>query len=187
MGAFGEGAVARIENETPAQEFVRVTLDLLQNATTEFYRDRGVSLTATAAEIEKSRSVSLPMGSTIGFVGDSARGTLAIAPDRSVATESHPTGEFSPEALGDWVAETANQVFGRLKNRLLAHGVELLCDTPILVAGQARLGGIRRPAYRLSFEGPSGNLNIWLDIQVDDDIQLSTDATAVPEGALVMF
>lgn len=188
MGAAEQEATGETASESPAQSFRRICLEHLSAVAEGFYRDNGVDVEAVERAVETQRRIDLPIGATIGFVGDSVRGTLAISPDNAIAAHSYPNGEPSDEALADWVGESANQVLGRLKNRLLAHGVEVICDTPIIVSGQARLGGIRREVFRITCGGSVGAVNIWLDAQVDDDIDMSTPLEdAAEEGELVLF
>lgn len=178
------------EPSSIADEFRRLALDLLGHVTIAFFQDHGVVVSAAEPTVETERRVDLPLGATISFVSDHARGTLAVSPAEALSLASHPQAQEADEdALSDWVGEMANQLLGRLKNRLLPYGVELLCDTPMAVSGKARIGGARRPATRLSFAGDLGDLKLWFDVQVDDDMVLKANSgdAAHAEGDLVLF
>ena len=189
----GRCTVELAEEQPLEARFRRITLDILREAVEAFLVDHAVPLEAGVEEVETARRIELELGSKIGFVGDHARGTLVLSPSSDVLERSHPVDanalDDHADGMEDWVGEMANQVFGRVKNRLLAHGVEMLCDTPMAVSGKLRIGGPRRAATRVDFEGAHGSLAVWLDMQVDDDLVLQevSSQEVRAEGDVVLF
>ncbi|MDD9941959.1 MAG: hypothetical protein OXU20_13020 [Myxococcales bacterium] len=174
--------------QTVADEFRGLSVDLLEASIKAFFADHGVSVALDSAEVETERRIALPLGAMIGFVSDHARGTLALAIEPALASASHPTDGQDDESLSDWAAETANQVLGRLKNQLLPFGITLLGDNPMTVSGHARIGARHRPAVRLGFESSEGALRVWWDVQVDDDMVIGRGGEqATAEGEVVLF
>lgn len=77
---------------------------------------------------------------TIGFTGQGLKGALVIMAGRATLRSSLPgdlrSREATDELLADWGGELANQLLGRLKNRLWASGVEIALGTPVGFAGE---------------------------------------------------
>ena len=69
----------------------------------------------------------------MGFGGKLMRGALVLA------ATSEPLELTNPESHGsqrDWICELANQLMGRVKNRLVTLGVEILLATPAGLSGE---------------------------------------------------
>jgi CheY-specific phosphatase CheX len=72
----------------------------------------------------------------IGFGGRSFRGSLIVSANRGLLERSCPVPcAGNDEQLQDWLGEIANQLLGRLKAQLLAHGIVIELGTPATVAG----------------------------------------------------
>src|SRR4030095_1236237 len=65
----------------------------------------------------------LALCGVMGFGGKQMRGALVLATTREPLERTNPGGLTSQR---DWICELANQLMGRVKNRLLAVGVEIL-------------------------------------------------------------
>lgn len=90
----------------------------------------------------------------MGFGGLQMRGSLLMSADASALTLLHPAraGGAAPaeDELCDWSGELANQLLGRVKNRLLAHGLVIQQSTPTTLSGlDLRLGASTRNALCL--------------------------------------
>jgi hypothetical protein len=76
---------------------------------------------------------------SIGFSGEGIRGALVIAakPGFFVATYPLPPPEAVPgsDDVDDWARECANQLLGRMKNRLGTRGVQISVSTPMALRG----------------------------------------------------
>lgn len=124
----------------------------------------------------------------MGFVGKTMRGALVLGTTREPLEASNPLGCGSPR---DWVCELANQLAGRLKNRLLARGVEVLLTIPTGLSGDnltASPAATRAPQV---FAVGSGFVWVWLDVEYQEGFELPAGAAvverAVPEGETLLF
>lgn len=122
----------------------------------------------------------------IGFTGPSMRGTLVLAPTRSLLARSHLG---SPCALRDWVGELANQLIGRVKNQLRLYAVEIYVTTPAVVKGQCLAPVPRGDATGYCFHGSPGAVSVWLDVEIADGIALVKKdiQTGPTEGDTIIF
>jgi hypothetical protein len=107
----------------------------------------------------------------IGFVGNNLRATCLIAANHGVLQTSCPAGC----QLKDWVGELANQLAGRLKMKLLAHGVEIALTTPLTLSG-VRLQPLPRGDFQpLAYVAASGFFVTWLEIEATEDFALGPE------------
>ena len=74
---------------------------------------------------------------SIGFASPSLRGSLTMTADRAFVVGSRPSelrvGKPSEMEISDWMGELGNQLLGRLKNRLIDHGIEIDLVTPAVL------------------------------------------------------
>jgi len=125
----------------------------------------------------------------MGFGGKSMRGALVLA------TTREPLEHTNPQAFGserDWVCELANQLMGRVKNRLLNLGVEVLLATPAGLRGEnlsPTPSKLRAPQV---FAACNGFVCVWIDCEYIDGFELPSRPPrglepAVPEGDTILF
>ena len=122
----------------------------------------------------------------IGFTGRSIRGTLVLAPTRSLLESSH---HASPGALRDWAGELANQLIGRIKNRLRGYGLEIHVTTPVILKGMSLAPLPRGDLGPYRFASATGSLSVWFDVEVGEEVRLvACDVPAgLVEGDAVIF
>ena len=128
----------------------------------------------------------------VGFGAQGARGSLSLAADREVI---RALGELPDEVgpIRDWVGELANQLTGRLKNKLLKYGLVITLSTPTVFSGIAlKVHGEANTLQTYKFETELGELLACLDFHVDDEIQLresaaDEDQAPVEEGEMMLF
>src|SRR5882724_10168205 len=125
----------------------------------------------------------------MGFGGKSLRGALVLA------TTREPLEHTKPDAFGsqrDWVCELANQLMGRVKNKLLTLGVEVLLATPAGLSGE----NLSPPPSKLRapqvFAAASGFVCVWIDCEYADGFELPSSPPRdleppVAEGDAVLF
>lgn len=157
---------------------------LAARATTELFGDYGVAL--RPADGGPRRDEVLYCG-VIGFTGQGIAGSLVLAGTGPTLALSNPVA--GPRR--DWAGELANQLAGRLKNLLLREGVELRITTPVVLRGrQLALGASPEdepvPAF---FEGPTGSVVLWLDVEAEPGFARRPEASVTPldEGTAVLF
>jgi hypothetical protein len=123
----------------------------------------------------------------VGFSGDQMRGTLLLATSREPLGRTSPTTDAS---LREWIAELANQLLGRIKNRLLNHGVILHLSTPIVLRGEhiAPISQTELVPYAFACDG--GNVCVWFDAELPPSFDLGqrveTEGLAA-EGTSMLF
>ena len=124
----------------------------------------------------------------LGFSGEQIRGTLVLA------TSQEPLGRTTPiqgSSHHEWIAELANQLLGRIKNKLLPHGVTLHLSTPIVLRGDYRGIVPRKPdSTPFAFRCDNGAVCVWFDAELIRDLDLSKiepDTEAVDEGEMLLF
>ena len=123
----------------------------------------------------------------VGFTGRSMRGTLVFAPTRTLLERSHPT---LPCEFRDWAGELANQLLGRIKNRLRAHGVDIYASTPVVLRGHYLASVPRGEMSLRCFAASPGHLQVWFDAELEEGVSLTRPAPAEDgprEGDTILF
>lgn len=125
----------------------------------------------------------------MGFGGKSIRGALVLATTREPLERTNPAGVATQR---DWVCELSNQLMGRVKNRLLALGVEIWLATPAGLSGDNLApapGKLRAPQV---FAAANGFVCVWIDCEYADGFELPAVPppnveAALPEGETFLF
>jgi hypothetical protein len=126
----------------------------------------------------------------VGFVGREISGTMLLAATLEPLASSNRVAARQR----DWMAELANQLFGRIKNRLLRRGLHLLGAPPAVIGGDhlVALTG-RSECQPIVLRSPGGGrVCVWLDYAVRNDLPFTlSDAepgTRIPnEGEVLLF
>lgn len=123
----------------------------------------------------------------VGFTGDQMRGTLLLATSQEPLGRTSPTSDSS---LREWIAELSNQLLGRVKNRLIPHGVELHLSTPIVLRGQHIAPVSRAELVPFAFSCDGGYVCVWFDAELAAGVDLTkvteTEGLVV-EGSTTLF
>src|SRR5688572_11128468 len=95
---------------------------LVASSITELFAARGIQVRSTTQS-----GASIEYAATLGFSSDRMRGMigLGMSPDtmRAMMAREHNAGP--PGNAEDWLAESVNQLLGRLKNKLMGYGLVL--------------------------------------------------------------
>ncbi|MBM4059497.1 MAG: chemotaxis protein CheX [Planctomycetes bacterium] len=163
------------------------TIDnLLFASTTALFKAYGVPIAEIAER--PPRGAHAPLCAVIGFHGQILAGALMLAADLEPVRRTRPVPSTSDR---DWIAELANQLLGRVKNKLLGHGIEVYATTPIVLRGEriAPLGGTSNVSGVLFEARDGGRIIAWVDYEVTDHAQFEKAmATEVArEGDVVLF
>jgi hypothetical protein len=163
---------------------------LLRDSCVELMTEYGLSaLLHVAPEGETSP---LDAAATIDFQGPDLRGTigLAMTPSVVVATYRAAVGVSvapgSPEAI-DWTCELANQLIGRVKNKLRSYQVSFNVSTP-----QLRPRPLAAPpsALRNRFVCDHGAVSGYLDVMIAPGLTLVSTPPSTPlidEGEFLLL
>lgn len=125
---------------------------------------------------------------SIGFVGAMMRGVLTW--ELSIATARASSGRDDVTDVCDWVGEMTNQLLGRIKNKLLGHGLELLLSTPTVIYGctvdaPPRVGD----RIRSGLASDRGKVRAVFEYVASDALAFTVEASAgaADEGSAFFF
>lgn len=162
----------------------------LSQSVVEFFRDYGVDCTSSTPA---SASEEYEMGSIVGFKGENLRGGLAFVAPASLVARMLPVPEDNRRIelqLRDWSGEIANQLAGRLKNKLAAHSFDFEVGAAVCFRGMSiRLSFLPNTdeGVSISFAMPSG-VRVYLDCAfVQSSSASEPPMPIVPEGDVVIF
>ena len=159
------------------QEIIDSCVD---QCTTELFAAYGVELGASG----RDHTADIGYAAVIGFTGESLRGTLLLAPARSIVERSQASAGISDR---DWVGELANQLLGRIKNALLRYGAEIFVTTPLVLRGEHIAPSPRGGLKPHVFDGVS----VWFDADIINGVELvegaGGDDVAAAEGEAFLF
>ena len=164
--------------------------EIIRECAVELFSQQGTELASGAESLDPHDYVAV-----IGFYGDSMRGALGIGLDRAIVAQILESAGAASSARGmleDWVGEAANQLLGRVKNRLLGYGVTLGLALPMVLRGvEVHLVKATSEIWQYRFACAQGGMTIWFDARIDDGIvlerQSGPDQMVASEGALTLF
>lgn len=180
-------------------ETLKTLEKIAQESVAEFFASITclVPYKANAKIQEAATALPVSFASVIGYTGESMKGSMVLVCERELLDKSHPNHGMGmpvgePEIL-DWVGEAANQILGRIKNKLSAGGVKFAMGTPTTVTGKSMQITAPKGGHVVSmgFVGPYGPLSIYLLTVLDAGLVISAAALAAPtaaaEGASILF
>jgi chemotaxis protein CheX len=167
---------------------VKETFDsIVTTATVELFASSGVTIVPAAA------TPSLDRVAVIGFGGGGLRGSLGLGVSTGLLERiALPGREPGTRLHDDWLSEMSNQLLGRVKNRLLRHGVTIAIALPMVLRGlRVELVGASKELWAYPFDSEGGSLCVWLDVLTDPEFTLaptSDEGLDIPsEGELILF
>jgi CheY-specific phosphatase CheX len=93
----------------------------------------------------------------------------------------------------DWLGELTNQLVGRFKRRVVAHGVDFSLGTPTLISGDrlhVLAGASHKHPLTTCLQSEIGRVEIWLEFELRDGCELSDepqDDGSLVEGEALLF
>jgi hypothetical protein len=127
-------------------------------------------------------------GAVLGFTGESVRGSLVLAMTADTIRRSvpEPTGGGP---LREWIAELCNQLLGRIKNQLLAYGVEIYVTIPVVIRGRLLASESGPELLPHRFVADDNDVFVWFDYETVAGLQLERieERGAHPEGSSFFF
>jgi hypothetical protein len=125
------------------------------------------------------------LSGSIGFVGPRVRGTCLLATEEKCLLETCPE---RGAALRDWIGELTNQFMGRLKTKLLSHGVEVFVTTPIVLSGVRIQPLPRAHVEPLVFSSRAGSVLTWIELETHPTFVLGSEHPGFNgEGDVIVF
>jgi len=164
--------------------------ELLRDCCIELMADYGLPATQADVGLETATGVAV---AAVDFSGRDVRGTIGLRMTSSVVLQTYRAAlgrsiELdSPEAK-DWSCELANQLIGRLKNKLRSYNVSFSVNTPRLLA-TFPVAELER-AMRSRFVSDRGTFAGYLDVMIAPGFAFVDSPPEVPlvdEGDLVLF
>jgi CheY-specific phosphatase CheX len=113
---------------------------------------------------------------TVSIIGLGGRlkGSLVLSMSADLVRASHPTRSVDPSELADWIAELANLVLGRVKARLLTHGLALDLCTPLALSARAlRFERFAGTPVVYAFEAGAEKVFVVFDAIADEGLGLA--------------
>ena len=115
--------------------------ETLQAACVELMAEYGLTAYPAEAPVQGQVPSEAPVSvlvAGVDFKGHELRGTVALWATRTVIAETTRSAVglgATEEDLPDWACELANQLIGRMKNKLRSYDVSLSLNVPRLIAG----------------------------------------------------
>lgn len=148
----------------------------------EMLRDLGIDV---AIVPDVPLGVELVQCSVVAFYSDLLRGNVVVAASTR-RLSALGAMEDSP-----WTGELANQLLGRIKNRLLRYGVDAALGVPVTLNGRFVRIELRshqgRPPEVFAVE--DGYVTFWIDVECEPSLELEEQPLedCAVEGGFVAF
>jgi CheY-specific phosphatase CheX len=167
----------------PSNDTAVATLltSLGQEACTSLFEAYGVDLHATAWDAMPRGALTL--SAIVGFGGKAIQGTCVLAATDAAIEETKQVDV----PLREWIAELGNQLVGRIRNRLLSHGVEVYQTATVVLRSESMAPLPSRAFVPLAFESATGQVFVWVDIETEAGFCFGEPAQAMEEGAGIIF
>jgi hypothetical protein len=164
--------------------------ELVTSSALELFQARGTTLKPA-----QRMDGAIEYAATLGFAADHARGMLGLGMSPTtlhtlVQRELIPISEANTE---DWLAESVNQLVGRLKNKLFQYDLVVSLALPTVLRGLS-LNFLSRGSeslWRYSFDSDAGPVSVWLDVRCEATLVLRASEEqgeqSASEGDLLLF
>jgi CheY-specific phosphatase CheX len=169
-----------------AREVELLFASLAFEAGLSLFRAYDVSIEPTDLEAYR-RNPELTLVSVIGFAGREVSGSLVLGATAEPLETSKPQ-TASPR---DWIAELANQLLGRIKNKVLRCGIEFYAMPPAVVSGHHLAPVTSKEDFRpWVFATPGGVVCLWIELTVASELHPDgqlIDSDIPAEGDVLLF
>jgi CheY-specific phosphatase CheX len=125
----------------------------------------------------------LTLTSIVGFGGQAIRGSCVLAANKTAIEETKQVDV----PLREWVSELGNQLVGRIRNRLLSHGVEVYQTSTVVIRSDSLAPLPSRAFVPLAFESKTGQVFVWVDLEIEEGFRFGEPAQAMEEGEGILF
>lgn len=173
---------------------IALVIELYVQASNELFLAYGLTSGAGGRNAEASRANEKRYISILSATGDKIRLLSTLKVDESLLASIHPSGasELSQRQLEDWSRELNNQLMGRVKNKLLRVGCEIVTGLPSLIMG-TDISAVSAPELDFReyfFASAEGRLGSTLEMKLAPDLELTDDPgreQVMHEGAHSLF
>ena len=165
--------------------------ELLRDCCLELMTDYGLPALQTEIDAEAATGVAV---AAIDFSGRDLRGTIGLRMTSNVVLQSYRCAighsiEMDSVEASDWSCELANQLVGRLKNKLRQYQVSFTVNSPRLLQIFPVAELERAMRRRFACDG-GGNFAGYLDVMIAPGFTFVPTPSGAPlahEGDLVLF
>jgi hypothetical protein len=179
--------------DAAAASAARTAIDtILQSSTVELFHSQGVAVAPLKPCPLGTQQRFYEWVGLIHFEAADLSGVLTVSTPMAVWANRAASlgGPADAEALSDWHRELANQLIGRVKNRLLKFQLVLRPRLPSALSGAAlelhRKRSAQEVLYR--FRALRGDVLVVVDAPLDRAIlQYSGELQVAREGELILF
>jgi hypothetical protein len=178
--------------EPPAPPGVQSEIEsLLTNASAsaaaELFSEYNVSLEDGDVTVYRSAGDLAFLG-VVSYMAPGLSGTLVLGLTPKVLRRSNPCQTSDR----DWAGELANQLFGRVKLKLLRRGLELWSVAPAVVDGTHLIPAVTHPGFDPHFfkADTTECVALWIEVEIGRDVRLDTaapDQDIPTEGDVILF
>ena len=189
---MGDGAMVRapMGGGGTATESSSLVDGLILDITRALFGSYGARLELDGSPAQKTLETANFI-TVIGFSSRTFNGSLLLVLPRSLVEHTLPAADAS---LADWCGELANQLLGRLKNRLIDYQVSLNMTLPVVISGgRFALPAKTRPVTRyFCFVSDWGKFFVRLEAEIGPNVELVRQARpeagrVLDEGELLLF
>lgn len=168
---------------------VRSASETIFERFTESLADLIVSYTGSEANIisDFSDHLELEITSIVGLSSEEVSATVSLASSQEAALS---LSTFPLACAHDWMGELANQLAGRLKNKLCAYGLQMNLSTPTTIQGnRLQLTSSALETFSVNAQFPMGGAIAQISLNVDPNLDLTEKPTesSSEEGSLELF
>jgi hypothetical protein len=171
----------------------RTAIDtILQSSAVELFHAEGVALAPVCANAVGTQQRFYECVGVVAFDAPNLAGTLCVSVPKAVwlARGGALGAPTDGGALADWSRELANQLIGRVKNRLIKFQIVLRPRLPMALSGAALEQNRPRTAteFLYRFRALRGDVLVILDAPLERTILAYSGGTDVArEGELILF
>ena len=157
------------------------------DAVCELFQSYDTYVTFADAAESKQENIQGFLG-MIGFSGKKMKGNISIWMSGELIRKTGHEGINKT----DWIGEMANQLIGRVKNKLLPYGVEIMLGTPTSIeTGSLVLNFIQASVqkYRFVYDEQQA-VTVFMDavFEKDTTVEKQEDTNdAIKEGEMMLF
>lgn len=144
----------------------------------------------TMVELQQHGDHGNEIVAVIGYASNDMRGGLAIGISGALARATMPTANVP---VYDWVGELANQILGRVRNRLLDYKVDIQIATPVVLHGLgvhvAPPGGQSQATIQY-FTAGDETVQILTETRFEDGYEFpepAAESSVMDEGEMLFF
>jgi hypothetical protein len=148
----------------------------------------GVTIQAMVGPLPPAAGSALAALGLVRFAAPGLSGTAVLGASATILKRSNAGSSSSR----DWVAELANQFFGRLKLKLLRGGFGLWSMAPVAVKGRLLVTGVSQPQSTpfMFVDAQGGTVAVWIEVETSGGVAAETpaDEGEIPrEGDIILF